>query len=230
MTPNNQRYDCFQTMKDLKIQRLRTLDSNCHITSVVSQWIKEARAKAKEQIIPGNLSSICRTTDCWEPKTDPRTLPSNGPCENRNSCFHLFLVWYYLKGTWVMSKHWKGFKKHCFAMFMREPVLNMKTAMETLRNSLSLGTSSNQNLMILKNFQYWSKVLVCYKQSTCSCLSYSLPVLEFLNFLAVWKLSFLWAVSLKKEYVWKHRAVQFNWSKISTEVKLSYQFNFPNFR
>ncbi len=47
-------------------------------------------------------------------------------------------------------------------MFTRSQVVNMKIVMEPLRNSKE--TLSTQNLIILGNFQYWTKFLVSYKK------------------------------------------------------------------
>ena len=73
-------------------------------------------------------------------------LPANAgfsPCANLLN---------YLKGTLVISKHWKDFKKlH-------------------LRNILEEKTLTPQILMILRNFQYWWEFLVSYEENMCKFL------------------------------------------------------------
>ena len=51
-----------------------------------------------------------------------------------------------------MSKHWIGFKQPCFEMFKE---VTMKVVME--RNTDE--TLRSQNLIIIRNFQYWPKFL-----------------------------------------------------------------------
>lgn len=47
----------------------------------------------------------------------------------------LFPVSCYSKGTWVISKQWKGFKNFVFGMITKAQAVNMKIIMEHLRNS-----------------------------------------------------------------------------------------------
>ena len=61
-----------------------------------------------------------------------------------------------------MYKHWNGLKKSCFEMFTRLQVVNMKTVMGLLR--ISEEFLSSESRMILRNFQYWAKLLFSYKK------------------------------------------------------------------
>ena len=56
-----------------------------------------------------------------------------------------------------MSLELRGFNKHCFEIFRRAQVVHMKIIMKTL---------SSQNLIILRNFNYWPKFFVSYTKNT----------------------------------------------------------------
>ena len=52
--------------------------------------------------------------------------------------------------------------KPCFKIFTRGQVVNKMIVMKPSRNLLE--TRSGQNLILLRNFQYWPKFLVSYKE------------------------------------------------------------------
>ena len=72
-----------------------------------------------------------------------------------------------------MSKHWKAFRQHCFGMFMRAKVMNMKILIKPLRNFKE--TAKTQVLMIWTNFQFWLNFIVSYKK-VCVNSSGCLPL------------------------------------------------------
>ena len=61
-----------------------------------------------------------------------------------------------------MYKHSKGLNKPCSEVLTRVQVVDMKIVMGNLRKSYD--APSGENLIILRNFQYWPKFLVSYKK------------------------------------------------------------------
>ena len=56
-----------------------------------------------------------------------------------------------------MAKLWKGSKRHCFEMFMRGQVVNMKIVTKHSRNSSE--TLCTQSLVIFKKFSVLAQIL-----------------------------------------------------------------------